>query len=206
MVILARQPSEGVENVAVCAGGGAGADGRGDGPRRRGRDLYIFSTELYGPPSPCALTGSFAVDSAHFNASGNTDISSFITDLSFAWNPLFTNDNLIFDVASGFHPEGVTVTPAGDLTKGPGKNLLTGADASNAAQLQIGTDGLFGVVSLFWNFAPFSGIDLWQRSPIPIGEPVPEPATWALFGVGALMLAVYGQRRRNRSAKIAYAS
>ena len=30
-----------------------------------------------------------------------------------------------------------------------------------------------------------------------------EPATWALFGVGALMLAVYAGRRRNSSAKIA---
>jgi hypothetical protein len=38
-------------------------------------------------------------------------------------------------------------------------------------------------------------------TPLPV--PVPEPATWALFGVGALMLAVYGQRRRRGSAKIA---
>jgi hypothetical protein len=53
------------------------------------------------------ITGSFQVDSGHFSPSGNTDISSFITNLSFTANidvPPFT-----FDPASGFVAQPVFV-------------------------------------------------------------------------------------------------
>jgi hypothetical protein len=54
----------------------------------------------------CIVTGSFQVNSDHIGASGNTDISSFITNLSVTvTNP---DDDFFdtFDSAGGFFPPG----------------------------------------------------------------------------------------------------
>jgi hypothetical protein len=137
----------------------------------------------------CVAEGYFWVDSAHFTVS---------------------NLGFTFDEASGFLPQGVTVTPAGNLTKGPCKNVFEGNGVPlsifGPPQLTVETeDSLVGIASLTF----FDGINsfapgVWSNE-ILLGESVPEPATWALFGVGALMLMVYGQRQRKRAAKIAFA-
>jgi PEP-CTERM motif len=172
---------------------------------------YSFSTDFcsnIGDNTPCTLTGSFAVDSAHFSASGNTDISSFITDLLFSWILPDQGDTLIFDAASGFHPEGVTVTPAGNLTRGPGENFFVGDDTFKVAKLQAGTEDMGGSLALMdWDQETVvlaAGGPWATQPPILAGDPVPEPATWVLISAGALMLALYAQRRRVRLPKIAY--
>jgi hypothetical protein len=148
----------------------------------------------------CAVVGSFEVDSDHIAASGDTDISSFITDLSFVMSvsigpppPPETN----FNAATGFVPSGVTVTPTGQLLltgsglfQGPGDrpaSLSLHVDQSGSYFLVIGMDGELGH---------------GEWTSIGAGA-VPEPATWALVTVGALMLLIYTRRQRARLPKIA---
>jgi hypothetical protein len=93
----------------------------------------------------------------------------------------------------------VTITPAGNLTKDPGKNVFEGNGVPDdpiggSPQLIIGTEDMPLVFVVFTAFDKNLGTGMW-RNDIPPGESVPEPATWALFDVGALMLAFYGQRR-----------
>jgi len=78
---------------------------------------YTFTTDS-GPPN-VLVSGSFQVDSSHIATSGNTDMSGFITNAS------FTAGGFIFDSTS-IMAETVTVTPAGDLTRGSGPSSFTG--------------------------------------------------------------------------------
>jgi hypothetical protein len=115
--------------------------------------IYTYSLETKPPFCTqdflvCGtVTGSFSVDSAHFNASGITDISSFMTDLSFTVSPSSSPDpenqfpTSTFDPASGFLPLGVTVTPAGVLTDGSNFNLITSPPSGSFTRLSVGTEG-----------------------------------------------------------------
>jgi hypothetical protein len=163
-----------------------------------------------------AVKGSFSVDSAHFNATGITEIDSFMTDLSFTVTvssrvplPPGLPPVTIFDPSVGFLPVGVTVTPAGVLTNGSNSNEITSPLSGWFAGLGVGTESehFVSVGFICCNGQPdfmILGNGDWTTTTTPMPVPVPEPATWALFGVGALMLAVYGQRRRSSSAKIAH--
>jgi hypothetical protein len=148
----------------------------------------------------CRVTGSFKVDSDHIGASGNTDISSFITNLSFTVS--FPGDpDFTFDPATGFVPDGVTVTPTGKFASGH----FEGNGDTGGLSLVVPATSLETTFNLITPPDLTIGEGAWSGpsavEPVPV--PVPEPGTWALVSVGALMLAVYGQRRRNSSAKIA---
>jgi hypothetical protein len=153
---------------------------------------YTFATDFgnLGPP----LSGSFKVDSSHIAASGNTDISTFITSLS------FTIDGLTF-TAPSLHPEGVTVTSAGDLTMGSGLNRFVGPDTTATFALLVRTGGMIGqdydASSTTTGETEGTGIGHWT---LLLGEPapVPEPSSFILCGIGGLgLIAVLLRRRRN---------
>lgn len=161
--------------------------------------FYVGSSGCYARLL-CNLIGSFEVDSDHIAASGNTDISSFITDLSFVMSIGFSPPppDTNFNAATGFVPSGVTVTPTGQLLltgpgqfQGPGDrnaSLLLKVDQLGSYILGIGMEG-----------------DLGRGEWTSIGAgAVPEPATWALVTVGALVLLIYTRRQRARLPKSAY--
>jgi hypothetical protein len=152
------------------------------------------------------ITGSFQVDSGHFSPSGNTEISSFITNLSFFANidlPPFT-----FDPASGFVAEPVLVAPDGELK---GVSTFQGASNENngfTAQLQIITCGMdcSSIDVGFEDGGMSSGSGDWcnndpktppfyqcQGSPEPVPEP--EPATLGSVAVPMLLCVWYARRR-----------
>ena len=161
------------------------------------------------------VTGSFQVDSSHINPSGNTDISSFITNLSFTANidvPPFT-----FDPASGFVAKPVFVAPDGELTGGaPGQGDSTFSGESNdnggfTASLMILTCGMdcSSIDVSIEDGGMSSGSGDWcnndpntppiyfcvPQSP----EPVPEPATLVLVAVPMLLCVWYARRLGPRS-------
>src|SRR5262245_8413758 len=84
------------------------------GAGRGGPDLHLHVHHEPGGQGTM-ISGSFQVDSSHIATSGNTDISSFITSIS------FTGFESAHPVPQ-FAPETVTVTPAGHLTRGAGES------------------------------------------------------------------------------------
>ncbi len=153
---------------------------------------YTFTTDLadLGP----TVSGSFQVDSSHIGASGNTDISNFITGLN------FTFDGLTY-TAPHFEPQGVTVTSAGDLTMGADANRFAGSDDKFTLSLLVDTGGMTGqeylVTSIGSGGVGAEGHGHWT---LLLGQPnpVPEPSTFILAGIGGLgLMAVLRCRRRN---------
>jgi hypothetical protein len=157
-----------------------------------------------------SITGSFQVDSGHFSPSGNTDISSFITNLSFTANidvPPFT-----FDPASGFVAQPVFVAPDGELRGGsPGQGDSTFEGESNdnggfTADLLVITCGMdCSSIDVSIEYSSMSsGSGDWCNNdpntpPIyfcvpPIPEPVSEPATLVLLAVPVLLCVWYARR------------
>jgi hypothetical protein len=155
------------------------------------------------------ITGSFQVDSGHFSPSGKTDISSFITNLSFTANidvPPFT-----FDPASGFSAK-VFVDPDGELTSGPpgeGDSTFEGQSNENngfKANLQVITCGMdcSSIDVSIESGGIASGSSDWcnnDPNTPPIffcvpgsPPPVPEPATLVLLALPVL-LCVWCARR-----------
>ena len=173
--------------VLAALGLTVGAAGRTDaGPIY----TYTFITDManLGP----TISGSFEVDSSHIGASGNTDISNFITDLD------FTVAGLTF-TAPNFHPEGVTVTSGGDLTTGAGLNRFQGTDIKFPLSLLVETGGMTGQ-EYFANSVESGdlgaeGSGHWSFL---LGQPapVPEPSTFILAGIGGLGLMAVRRRRR----------
>src|SRR5262245_61084916 len=95
---------------------------------------YTFTTDEDFKGGP--ISGSFQVDSSHIGASGNTDISPFITGLSFtSLSGPFT--------APQFRPENVMVTPAGDLT-GDVDSRFFGDGSKPGLSLSVNTQGMTG--------------------------------------------------------------
>ncbi len=155
------------------------------------------------------IDGSFSVDSANFNATGITDISSFLNYYDFTVTaeegseaPFATGD---FDPASGFLPSGVSVTPAGVLAGG---SIATPDTDANAYELSIGTGAEISVPIAFSccaedAFVVLNGVGDWTTTTSPLPMPAPEPATWVLISAGALMLLAHARRLRARLPKIA---
>ena len=148
------------------------------------------------------------VDSGHFSPSGNTDISSFITNLSFTANidvPPFT-----FDPASGFVAKPVFVAPDGELGDGPPISTFSGVsndyDNDFIATLQVLTCGMdcSSIDVSIEDGGMSSGAGDWCNNdpntppfyqcvpPIPL--PVPEPATLVLVAVPMLLCVWYARR------------
>lgn len=168
---------------------------------------------IAGPGARTLITGSFQVDSSHINPSGNTDISSFINNLSFTANidvPPFT-----FDPASGFVAKQALVNPDGEFVGGA-QGFSTFSGTSNTindftAIMQIITSNMSpGGSSIDVNFVggegnPASGSGGWcnndpNTDPMfqchpPGPEPVPEPATLVLVAVPMLLCVWYARRR-----------
>ncbi len=175
--------------VLAALGLAVGAAGRTDaGPIY----TYTFITDMatLGP----AISGSFEVDSSHIGASGDTDISNFITDLN------FTFDGLTF-TAPHFEPNGVTVAPGGDLTMGTGLNRFIGSDTKSSLVLFVASGGMTGqdysVTSIGSGGVGAQGNGHWT---LLLGQPnpVPEPSTFILAGIGGLgLMAVLRRRRRD---------
>ena len=173
--------------VLAAFGLAVGAAGRTDaGPIY----TYTFTTDVadLGP----ALSGSFQVDSSHIGASGNTDISNFITDIDFTIAGLtFTTPN--------FKPADVTVTSAGDLTMGAGVNRFNGSDTKFDLSLLVDTGGMtdqeYFVTSIESGELGAQGDGHWT---LLLGQPapVPEPSTFILAGIGGLGLMALLRRRR----------
>jgi hypothetical protein len=151
------------------------------------------------------ITGSFQVDSSHISPSGNTDISSFITNLSFTASidvPPFT-----FDPASGFVAQPVYVAPDGELADGSqGDSTFNGASNDNdgfTVHLQILTFAMDGS-SIDVEPGMGSGSGDWCNNdpntpPFYLCHPgspetVPEPATLVLVAVPVLLCVWYARR------------
>jgi hypothetical protein len=139
------------------------------------------------------ISGSFQVDSDHIGTSGITDITSFITNLSFTTSAFASIPSFTFDAATGFEPQHVTVTPSGDFSTG---SLFAGGSAPS--------DGDSGTLIVLANEMQFQGFTLddadlgglvgegnfdWTHTLL-LGAAVPEPASLVLAIVGALMLGV----------------
>jgi hypothetical protein len=174
---------------------------------------YTFSGDVGGGDgSTSTLTGSFQVDSDHISASGNTDISSFITGLSFS-APVFTNSPpFMFDAATGFVPKGVLVAPDGELTGGGALGFSTFEGLSNIPpdqelpiNLQVLTINMFSSSTLvdIPDVGQETGTGDWcnndPNTPPPFrclpGSPeaVPEPATLVLVAVPMLLCVWYAR-------------
>jgi hypothetical protein len=175
--------------VLAALGLAIGAAGRTDaGPIFTYKFITIF------PESGPALSGSFQVDSSDINATGDTDISNFITNLQ------FTVAQFTF-TAPNFHPEGVTVDSAGDLTTGAGLNQFGGTDTQSGFAIQLDTGGMIGqqylVTAVRSGQVGAQGSGDWtlfRAQP----SPVPEPSAFILAGIGGLgLMAVFHRRRRN---------
>jgi hypothetical protein len=159
---------------------------------------YQFEGSVFcGTGCDDPITGSFQVDSDHISASGITDISSFITNLSFTASidvPPFT-----FDPASGFVAQPVFVAPDGELGDSSSGVVSTFNGASNPnddfiAHLQILTSGMFGssIDVSIEDGGIGSGSGDWCNNdpntpfppcPVPGSPgPVPEPATLPILG------------------------
>jgi hypothetical protein len=190
--------------LATVLGLMVGATGRADAGVIFAYDFFGHGCEDdMGNSSDCIVTGSFQVDSDHIGASGNTDISSFVTNLSFTVS-LNAVPDITFDPTTGFVPDGVTVTPTGEFTSGRFEGngdqggVSLDVDASSLESSFILSIGGVGGGELLTGEGAWSGPSAM--------EPVPEPGTWALVSVGALMLAVYGQRRRGTHPAYRFAS
>ena len=153
------------------------------------------------------------VDSGHFSPSGNTDISSFITNLSFTANidvPPFT-----FDPASGFVAKEALVNPDGEFVGGAQGSSAFEGTSNNIndfiSLLQVLTCGMdcSSIDVSIEDGGMSSGSGDWcnndpntppiyfcvPQSP----EPVPEPATLVLVAVPMLLCVWYARRLGPRS-------
>ncbi len=156
--------------------------------------IFTYKFITIFPELGPALSGSFQVDSSNINASGDTDISNFITNLQ------FTAAEFSF-TAPNFHPEGVTVNSAGDLTAGAGLNQFGGTATQSGLAIQLDTGGMIGqeylVTAVRSGEVGAEGSGDWtlfRGQP----SPVPEPSTLVLAAIGGLGLtAVLRCRRRN---------
>ena len=188
--------------LAAVLGLTVGATGRADAG-------VIFSYNFLGRGCSgggvnldCTLEGSFQVDSDHIDASGNTDISSFITNLSFTLSaPAFGGEDVTFDPTTEFGPDHVMVTSTGNFA---GTGQFVGGSAF-PFETFLGVDAVSGIADYEWNFDSqlLEGEGTWTGPTVAEDAPVPEPATWALVSVGALVLLAHTRRRRDNSAKVA---
>ncbi len=140
-----------------------------------------------------AISGSFQVDSSHFQLGIDTDISSFITNLSFEGG----GSRSPFELPA-FRPLGVTVAPTGDLTRGSGFGIFQGFDFSSTFELlvnAVGTNDREFTVQMASGDLVSSGVGHWTFSERP-GTAVPEPSTLTLAGVGVLCLISMVRLRR----------
>jgi hypothetical protein len=157
------------------------------------------------------ISGSFQVDSDHIGTSGDTDISSFITNLSFTISALGPIPSFTFDPASGFMPMHVKVTPSGELTgpeslfagpsaptEGDGGDLIVFALEMRAQDFTLYDGNLAGEVAV--------GSFDWTHTPL-LGATVAEPASLALVVVGALTVVVCSWcRRADRTGPLTFRS
>jgi PEP-CTERM motif len=140
-----------------------------------------------------AISGSFQVDSSHFQLGVDTDISSFITNLSFEGGGSSSRFEL-----PAFRPLGVTVSTMGDLTRGSGFGIFQGFDPSSTLELIVNATGTLDqeyTLQTTSGDLVSSGVGHWFFAERP-GTTVPEPSTLTLAGVGVLCLISMVRLRR----------
>ena len=121
----------------------------------------------------------------------NTDISSFITNIS------FTGDGYTSDPGA-MTPLRVTVSPEGDLTGGPVAGVFYGyVDTPEMVFLSVNAGDMEGqVYDLSLRSTPIAtGFGRWTRISLEAG-PVPEPSSLVTLGIGLATIAGLAWRRQ----------
>ena len=145
-----------------------------------------------------AISGSFQVDSSHFQLGIDTDISSFITNLSFEGG----GSSSPFELPA-FRPLGVTVAPTGDLTRGSGFGIFQGFDFSSTFELlvnAVGTDDREFTVQMASGDLVSSGVGHWTFAERP-GTTVPEPPSLLLLSTALLPMLIWQIRHRREAPR-----
>jgi hypothetical protein len=145
-----------------------------------------------------AIEGSFQVDSSHFQLGIDTDISSFITNLSFEGG----GSSSPFELPA-FRPLGVTVAPTGDLTRGSGFGIFQGFDPSSTLELIVnaaGTNDREFTVQMASGDLVSSGVGHWTFAERP-GTTVPEPPSLLLLSTALLPMLVWQLRHRREALR-----
>ena len=162
-----------------------------------GADYDVVSSFVSYNPSTDMFTISGTMAGNIVSSSGGRYVWGFNRG-SATNHPFAGLDNVIFDTTVALNANGTGTIGSTALTV-----LVSGAtiSATFAASLLPTTTAGFGAAAYTWNLWPRLGTtntDFAPDNAMAAVDVVPEPATWAMMGLGLAGLVVVSRRRRQR--------